>query len=417
MTEFKIINSIDEINLSNKWNEVKGFESAENIVNNCGETPKAEYNGRLYRLVAVRERKYTTKEKFGRRFLGVVLTIISLGAALFSEKVRGYFKNTKVIRFGIRSVTAEAKGSKEKNKNECFINVDDVNIDEYKSKLSDIKPEILIPGQHPPSLSDYKEITPEAYLTQFIERVNDAVKDAVKENADAPSNEPCYIEFDANILHLNENVLDISDSNVATNFLTTTIESLKQMKKEWTEAAIDLFKDKFVLDDTSPNYKFYFKIELPNNDESSDDNLSSHRIEIEIITKLNLEQSLSKKSAILQVPITNEDGTIDTENFDSVRIYPTEVATQLIDRLNMAIADQPEGTDQIQYDANIYNYEGIEIDISDNTLDKTYFVLPTRNTIKNLKKEWIPTILDALVANRQIKNWTATDNHNFAISY
>ena len=102
MSKFQIVNSINEIDLSNRWVESTKFNNKDKVV---------KHDGRHYRLIAKMERSFTCAERIGRVFLGVLAVIFSLGSALFSKSIRNLMAENKVkLRFGItyvpRQVTA-----------------------------------------------------------------------------------------------------------------------------------------------------------------------------------------------------------------------------------------------------------------------------------------------------------------------
>ncbi|MGR3951364.1 MAG: hypothetical protein QRY74_00350 [Chlamydia sp.] len=93
MPQFKIINNPSEINFYSNWAVAPKFDSKNRVV---------EHEGRQYQLIEKKEQLFSTPKRISRVCLGVLVTIASLGIALFSEKIRQLFtKSKETIRFGI----------------------------------------------------------------------------------------------------------------------------------------------------------------------------------------------------------------------------------------------------------------------------------------------------------------------------
>lgn len=102
MPKFHVIDSKDEIPSRSGWAPAVKFNSKERLVNRQGQEVTPEFQGRKYRLIEKHEHTYSTKERVGRGFLGVILVVGSLFLGLFSKEIRGLFtKGKKSARFGI----------------------------------------------------------------------------------------------------------------------------------------------------------------------------------------------------------------------------------------------------------------------------------------------------------------------------
>lgn len=97
-----IIDSTD-IDLYKNWAESSKFNSKDRIVT---------YYGKKYTLIAKKERFFSTPERWGRGFLGVLFVCISLGAVLGKKSFRNLFtKEKETIHFGtyLRPTPEEVK--------------------------------------------------------------------------------------------------------------------------------------------------------------------------------------------------------------------------------------------------------------------------------------------------------------------
>ncbi|KAF3362455.1 Uncharacterized protein PHSC3_000983 [Chlamydiales bacterium STE3] len=102
MPSFKIINNPSEIKLNNKWVSVTKFKSRDRLVDEKGNKASSDYKGRQYQLIEKRERIFSDLERFGRGFLGTLVTVCTLGLVLFSKSARNLFTKSKAnIRFAV----------------------------------------------------------------------------------------------------------------------------------------------------------------------------------------------------------------------------------------------------------------------------------------------------------------------------
>lgn len=102
MPFIKIINDAGEIQVNNKFLPAEKFNSINRIVDERGNRVNSEYEGRRYRIIEKRERNFSSLERFGRGFLGVLAAICSLCFALLLKPVRELFTKSKEnIRFAI----------------------------------------------------------------------------------------------------------------------------------------------------------------------------------------------------------------------------------------------------------------------------------------------------------------------------
>ncbi len=96
MPQFKIINNPSEINCYSNWAAAPKFDSKNRVV---------KHEGRQYQILEKKEQLFSTQKRISRVCLGILVTIASLGIALFSEKIRQLFtKSKETIRFGIRFI-------------------------------------------------------------------------------------------------------------------------------------------------------------------------------------------------------------------------------------------------------------------------------------------------------------------------
>lgn len=101
MSDFKIVNHASEIKLTKNWIDSKNFDS-EILVNRNGKQVSADYKGNKYRIIAKHERKLLPFEKCGRRFLAVLIIVVTLGHAYFrSEFVKNLLKSKECRYFGV----------------------------------------------------------------------------------------------------------------------------------------------------------------------------------------------------------------------------------------------------------------------------------------------------------------------------
>lgn len=97
MKNIKFINSSSEIELPADWVESEKFHGFGRIINHG-----KGINGRTYRLISKIERGYSTFERSIRLILGILSVVSSLGLALISSSVKGFFTDRKkTIHFAI----------------------------------------------------------------------------------------------------------------------------------------------------------------------------------------------------------------------------------------------------------------------------------------------------------------------------
>lgn len=115
MSNFKIINSLNDINLPSEWVDSRKFESKDRLV---------DHEGRKYRLIAKKELSYSCVERIGRGFLGTLAVCSTLSLAFFfSRTVRELFtKSGAAIRFGILEESPLAVSPKVKDLIEGHVN-------------------------------------------------------------------------------------------------------------------------------------------------------------------------------------------------------------------------------------------------------------------------------------------------------
>jgi len=101
MPSFKVVDDVSNIKLSSSWTGPEKFNSKYRIVGESGKPITASYKGNQYRLILKKERDFTTAERIGRGFLGVVAAVFTLGiVVIFSKRVRKLFTQEKAkIRF------------------------------------------------------------------------------------------------------------------------------------------------------------------------------------------------------------------------------------------------------------------------------------------------------------------------------
>lgn len=102
MNRFEIIDDVNNIKLSSDWTDSAKFNSKGRAVGENGNSITSSYKGKQYRLISKKERDFTTAERIGRGFLGVVATVFTLGIAVLFKSVRNLFTQEKMkIRFGV----------------------------------------------------------------------------------------------------------------------------------------------------------------------------------------------------------------------------------------------------------------------------------------------------------------------------
>ena len=102
MPSVTFINNPAEITLSAQWIPSTKFNSKDRVVNAEGKAVGSEYKGRQYRIIEKRERTFSTPERIGRGFLGMLAVVCTLFFGLFSKSVRNLFiKPKENVRFGV----------------------------------------------------------------------------------------------------------------------------------------------------------------------------------------------------------------------------------------------------------------------------------------------------------------------------
>lgn len=102
MTKFKIILNTNEITLSNEWTPATKFNCRGKPVDVRGKKVATHYTGTRYRIIEKRERSFTSLERVGRGFLGVLAVVSILCAVLFPKFVTKLFTKSKTsIRFAV----------------------------------------------------------------------------------------------------------------------------------------------------------------------------------------------------------------------------------------------------------------------------------------------------------------------------
>ncbi len=102
MSDFRIVNSIADINLSASWVDSPAFNDKDKIVDESGKLYAAGYEGSRYRLIAEKERRFSCLERIGRVFLAALIVVLSLGCAWRSKSIRRLFTEKKeTIQYGV----------------------------------------------------------------------------------------------------------------------------------------------------------------------------------------------------------------------------------------------------------------------------------------------------------------------------
>lgn len=101
MPSFTPVADLDALNLSNDWIDSPKFDSRDREV---------DHEGRKYRLVAKKERQFSTFERIKNIFLAVLAIIATLGIALCLPSIRALLLGTKETkRFGVECNNAIVK--------------------------------------------------------------------------------------------------------------------------------------------------------------------------------------------------------------------------------------------------------------------------------------------------------------------
>lgn len=100
MSEFRIINSVNEIPNTKGW--VNSTNLKKEIVDENGTAIKADHSGRSYQVVAKKKKEIVPIKRISRILLGLLLTSVSFGGALCFKKIKNLFtKKYEKIRFGL----------------------------------------------------------------------------------------------------------------------------------------------------------------------------------------------------------------------------------------------------------------------------------------------------------------------------
>lgn len=105
------------------FNIVKKEQIASPLINN-NFIEKVSYKGHLYEFIEIRERMFSSRERIGRAFLGVLAVILTLFLALFSKSIRDLFTEKKKIIKDI--VLINSKEIEEKISREDFSDLSDL---------------------------------------------------------------------------------------------------------------------------------------------------------------------------------------------------------------------------------------------------------------------------------------------------
>lgn len=102
MPKFQIVNS-NQVPSTPGWVNATKFNSNMKVVDRDGNTPKVNYYGTVYQLVAKKERAYSCPYRCFRAFIGILSSVATLGAAwLLSKSIRDLVcKSKESIRYGI----------------------------------------------------------------------------------------------------------------------------------------------------------------------------------------------------------------------------------------------------------------------------------------------------------------------------
>ncbi|VHO02609.1 hypothetical protein [Candidatus Rhabdochlamydia sp. T3358] len=102
MPTFKIIQSMEDIRLSNRWSDSEVSENEDKHFNARGRIVNDNYDGPRYQVISEKQRALSLLERSGHIFLGSAAVICSLGLAYFSRSIRNRFiKNKKTIYFAM----------------------------------------------------------------------------------------------------------------------------------------------------------------------------------------------------------------------------------------------------------------------------------------------------------------------------
>ena len=102
MPKFTIIKDLNSIRTNDNWVDSLKFDSKNRLVNQKWQAISSSYQGRQYLLVAKKEHEFSSFERFGRGFLGVLVVVASLGLALLISSVWMLFTTSREkIRYAI----------------------------------------------------------------------------------------------------------------------------------------------------------------------------------------------------------------------------------------------------------------------------------------------------------------------------
>lgn len=104
MSNFRIINDINKLDLGNKWVDAKKFNCKDRIVDKKGRAldPEALQPGvDRYRIISKKECIFTGCQRAKRGFLGTMVIMGTLGIGLKSQRVRNLFKKKLTSRYAV----------------------------------------------------------------------------------------------------------------------------------------------------------------------------------------------------------------------------------------------------------------------------------------------------------------------------
>jgi hypothetical protein len=97
---------MNEVHFSDRWRDSPKFDSYGRFVSKEGKYVSEDYPGCKYKVCVKKERYYTLIERTSRVFLGLLATILTIGAApVLSKNVRALFtRQKKVLVFAIKVI-------------------------------------------------------------------------------------------------------------------------------------------------------------------------------------------------------------------------------------------------------------------------------------------------------------------------
>jgi len=97
MTKFQTIERLQDIQLDHQWIDA----STGIVVDQSGNPVTVDFTGRKYELI-VRERIFSSLERFGRCLLAIVAIVCTLGTLYFSDSLKNLFQKKLTLLFGIK---------------------------------------------------------------------------------------------------------------------------------------------------------------------------------------------------------------------------------------------------------------------------------------------------------------------------